>query len=188
MPLENLKKISSDESKEFFGPIEGIIVISETLINRMNNELGEAGENIGKIFLEFSQFLKIYVPYVSNYENLFHIYSKLQKKKVLNGLEENSEFIRDKIITPIQRIPRYSMLFNELLKYTPQGHKEYPVISQACKALEQTCIIINEKKKAAENVMEMLRIQERLTNFDVSISFARHFFCFLNFINYINRN
>lgn len=36
------------------------------------------------------------------------------------------------LITPIQRVPRYKMLLENLIKYTPEGDAEHPGLCKVC--------------------------------------------------------
>lgn len=37
------------------------------------------------------------------------------------------------LITPIQRVPRYKLLLQEVLQHTPNKHKEYNLLQGNCK-------------------------------------------------------
>jgi len=64
---------------------------------------------------------------------------------------------------PIQRIPRYVLLMNELLKKTEMGHRDYMNIKHALEEVEKIAFYINEKKRMYDNQEMVQKIQERFS-------------------------
>ena len=111
---------------------------------RLYEELSTAQSDgllkIGKIFKDFSYFLKMYKQYLACFEGAMLKRAKLltSNKKFSNYLEEARQDPRcmgmsfdSFLVEPVQRIPRYRMLLEELLKYTPQDHDDYKDIVSA---------------------------------------------------------
>lgn len=97
----------------------------------------------------------------------------------LNALKENSHFaafIRERekkndgsvdplenyLITPVQRIPRYSLLLNDLLKHTWKMHPDYENISKAFKRMNEVATEVNEKKRGRENQAKIIQLYNSL--------------------------
>eukprot|EP01113_Clastostelium_recurvatum_P021504 TRINITY_DN2547_c0_g1_i6.p1 TRINITY_DN2547_c0_g1~~TRINITY_DN2547_c0_g1_i6.p1 ORF type:complete len:893 (+),score=272.87 TRINITY_DN2547_c0_g1_i6:173-2680(+) len=55
------------------------------------------------------------------------------------------------LIQPIQRIPRYILLTNELLKNTPSSHPDHSSLQQALSTIKGVATILNEAKREAEH-------------------------------------
>lgn len=68
------------------------------------------------------------------------------------------------LILPIQRIPRYVLLLQDLLRHTESGHPDHADLVQALKDMRQVADYINEKKREAEALNLVVRIQERIHN------------------------
>ncbi|KAF9159267.1 hypothetical protein DFQ26_006738 [Actinomortierella ambigua] len=64
---------------------------------------------------------------------------------------------------PVQRIPRYRMLLESLLRHTPSHHPDYHNLKLAYGALEQTATFVNDTIRQHEMFQEMLDIQRRLS-------------------------
>lgn len=62
------------------------------------------------------------------------------------------------LIKPIQRICKYPLLLNELLKYTPKSHEEYENLTLALDKVEQVVTYINERKRLEENMKKLKEI------------------------------
>lgn len=48
------------------------------------------------------------------------------------------------LILPIQRLPRYTLLLKELLKYTQEDHRDYPALSEAFDKMKDVATSVNE--------------------------------------------
>jgi len=51
------------------------------------------------------------------------------------------------LILPIQRIPRYVLLLQELVKHTWKDHADYQKLCEAWDKMQKTANYMNEKKK-----------------------------------------
>jgi len=58
------------------------------------------------------------------------------------------------LITPVQRIPRYRMLFEQLLKLTPPSHAYHEILNETLKTVNDVADFVNnyqrDDKKLAE--------------------------------------
>ncbi|KAG0241573.1 hypothetical protein BGW41_005733 [Actinomortierella wolfii] len=127
---------------------------------------------IGDIFVEIAPFLKMYSSYVSTYADaLAHI------NECMNRSDRFAEFVKSTnrrpecknldfqayLMMPVQRIPRYRMLLESLLRHTPPHHPDHQQLKRAYEAIEQTATIVNEKIRQHEMFQEMFDIQRRLS-------------------------
>jgi len=81
-----------------------------------------------------------------------------EKLPVMNGYR-----LIDLIIMPVQRIPRYKMLLEKLLEETPVDHIDYPILEEARTKMTKLAEYVNEKKREAENLEQVLKVQDRLS-------------------------
>ncbi len=89
---------------------------------------------VGDVFLQYSTQLSCYADYVTNYD--------VARKALGEALERNNgklaNFdravqakhgiklgIRDFLIMPVQRVPRYILLLKDILKHTPVAHADH---------------------------------------------------------------
>ena len=61
-------------------------------------------------------------------------------------------------ILPVQRIPRYRLLLEQLLKYTPTDHTEYDVVKRALEKISDMAMFSNEAIRARENKTKIMEI------------------------------
>lgn len=61
---------------------------------------------------------------------------------------------------PIQRIPRYRLLLQELLKLTDQNDPEYKKLNDALEIIKNVAAEINKQKAHAEEVFELNQLSK----------------------------
>ena len=83
--------------------------------------------------------------------NIFIIITHIDIK--LQGQSVESIFI-----LPVQRIPRYRLLLEQLLKYTPTDHTEYDVVKRALEKISDMAMFSNEAIRARENKTKIMEI------------------------------
>lgn len=104
---------------------------------------GKASD-IGKAFRRRVSLLKkVYEPYLANWSHLQEQVKKLHEKskytKFFKRAQDDGKGlgINDYLIMPIQRIPRYVLLIQELVKHTDHEHPEYTSLQMALKDIQK---------------------------------------------------
>ena len=113
---------------------------------------------VGKLFLEYVcnsslfkvPFLKLYAIYVSNFDKAMGTLENLMEKNT-----KFCDFIKSKqcklkpglsiqayLINPVQRIPRYKLLLENLLKHTQSSHPDYEDLQRALGQIQQGILSI----------------------------------------------
>jgi len=100
--------------------------------------------DIGAAFNMRVTLLKtVYEPYLANWTKLQEAVKKLQtKSKYANFMKKQREIsgglgISSYLIMPIQRVPRYVLLINELVKHTDPEHPEYASLQKALRSIQK---------------------------------------------------
>ncbi|KAF9288028.1 hypothetical protein BGZ68_000925 [Mortierella alpina] len=127
---------------------------------------------IGDIFIEIAPFLKMYSNYVKTYTSaLTHINECMSRNdrfaefiKITTKRPEckNLDF-QSYLMLPVQRIPRYRMLLESLLRHTPEDHPDHRKLQSAFKSMEHTANFVNETIRQHEMFGEMVDLQSKIT-------------------------
>eukprot|EP01130_Rhizamoeba_saxonica_P016523 TRINITY_DN7657_c0_g1_i1.p1 TRINITY_DN7657_c0_g1~~TRINITY_DN7657_c0_g1_i1.p1 ORF type:complete len:795 (-),score=172.85 TRINITY_DN7657_c0_g1_i1:12-2357(-) len=64
-------------------------------------------------------------------------------------------------VTPVQRVPRYRMLFEDILKNTPHDHPDIEDLKQATERILDIALDVNEHIRRTEGEMNLARVVER---------------------------
>ncbi|KAL8563722.1 hypothetical protein ACOMHN_063490 [Nucella lapillus] len=146
-----------------FSNVEQIRDVNRTLLELMEQS------TVGRAFQHLGPFLKLYAMYANNHEQALTVLQEWMQKSA-----EFAEFIQTQesrpdvmglkinalLITPVQRVPRYKLLLEDLLHHTPSDHHDYAQLQEATKQIGDIALHINEHIRQHENFQKMLTIQK----------------------------
>jgi len=126
---------------------------------------------VGDIFLQMADFLKMYTVYVSNQDIAMQALTKIKENSSmiawLRDIEKNPQLngltLRDFLVKPVQRICRYPLLIEQLIRYTRNSHVDYSQLTAALAKMEAIAKYVNEAKRHEENITKVVEIQQMLT-------------------------
>jgi len=137
--------------------------------------------SVPQVFNKHSAYLRMYTQYVSNYPRAIETLNVLRDNKKFQrfissppanadkhahaengGLPQQSLSLMSYLIMPVQRIPRYVLLFKQLEKYTPPDHADHAAIQEALGKVEDLALHVNSEKKLAEDLSRLADIQTRI--------------------------
>lgn len=161
------------EIRAIFSETESILNYNKLLLAELETrvEKWSVSQRLGDTFLLISNFLKIYTQYCSNYSEAMRILSECKKqtkfKKFLDELKKKCHDIEhrgleDYLIRPVQRVPRYYLLLQDLVKHTSKDHPDYANLASAAQKVQSVAEYMNIKKREAENIMKVTEIQEMI--------------------------
>eukprot|EP01080_Neovahlkampfia_damariscottae_P005869 gene5869-9697_t len=173
--------ISITTVNQIFKNLNVILNINKNLLKQFTdyyddfvklNGFYSGGISAGKIFLKLAPFLKTYTDYCNNYENVattIRNERKTNKKfdEFLAKLERNHKQsqglgLTSYLITPVQRIPRYSLLLRELIKVSDPSMDDYENLELAIEKVKESSEYINSKLKIMDNQKKLLGVQKRI--------------------------
>eukprot|EP01080_Neovahlkampfia_damariscottae_P000170 gene170-4416_t len=177
--LEDFKKnyqlpISKGNYENFskvFVNIESIIKINESLFKQLEaNYNGVTKPSIGDIFIRFAPYLKLYTKYCKEYNTITSAFKQLKgenkkfrdlvSKLERSAIEDGRQPISSYLIMPVQRIPRYKMLLEELSKYTKKGQDENLI--EAIEEIQSVGNFLNKTLREDEATTKIIQINRKL--------------------------
>ncbi|PVD33338.1 hypothetical protein C0Q70_04592 [Pomacea canaliculata] len=162
-PLQFNCIIPEDAHSHLFSNIEQIRDVNRTLLELMEQS------TVGQAFRHLGPFLKLYATYANNHEQALAVLQEWTQKKpefveFIAKQESRPEImglrINALLITPVQRIPRYKLLLEDLLEHTPIDHHDYLQLKEATQQIGEIAMYINEHIRQHENFQKMLAIQK----------------------------
>mmetsp|Transcript_42568 Transcript_42568/g.59639 ORF Transcript_42568/g.59639 Transcript_42568/m.59639 type:complete len:585 (+) Transcript_42568:1251-3005(+) len=169
--------VDDEEIKTIFSSVEVILGFSNHLLQRLNERFAEwknlppGKQQMGDIFLEMISYTKVYISYVTNYETAAALCSQLRKKserfekweqESFSSLPGNHTTMAVLLVTPVQRIPRYLLLIEELLKATWEGHVDVPPLTEALCAIKEIAILVDKRTAEMERVQKISEIEDQI--------------------------
>lgn len=173
VPLKDKHLLDIKTHTALFGQIEMIYNLNRELLDELEADLN----NVSKAFLKLAPFFKLYSVYAFDFKNsLLLLQEESIKdpsfKKFLDETETRPEVqmkLNSLLITPIQRVPRYKLLLQQVLEYTSPSETDHKVLTESIKEIESTVQHINSVIEDQEHVQSLINLQNSLTNRSPSI-------------------
>ncbi|GMH99617.1 hypothetical protein TrST_g10794 [Triparma strigata] len=128
----------------------------------------DGNRRIGKIFKQFAPFFKMFTLYLNNFEKAMELHTNLmlsnaQYRDFINHSQQDPRCkghnLMNMLITPVQRVPRYKLLLEDLFKALPPTEPDYKDLEVALDLVSQSAKHNNEAIRRRENQDKILEIQ-----------------------------
>lgn len=173
-PLREGDLLPPESILAIFGNTETLrdkhVLFHELLHKRVRDWMTFQQFGVGDIFYDHTDFLLGYTEYVNNFDKALAMLTRCTKSSPEFALfvrncearpECNLHDLPSLLITPVQRIPRYTLLLQDLQRHTPSGSRP-GLLEMALKKVKDIANYINEQKRANENELKMAELDSRL--------------------------
>lgn len=131
-----------------------------------------AASEVGVCFLKYEKGFSVYHFYCNNHPNasseLQELYTKARFVKFFEAcrlLQNMIDISLDGfLLTPIQKICKYPLQLNELLKNTGKEHPDYLPVMNALESMRNCANLANERKRRIEALADVMSFQEKVEN------------------------
>jgi len=128
-------------------------------------------ETVGVILHEFAPMMKLYAVYCSNQpminERIHQFKEDSNFSRFLKKVEKSPSCkkitLEAFLITPMQRLCKYPLLLEELLKCTKEGSESHRLLTNALEEIKDTVKKVNERVGKIENLNSLIRISKDIT-------------------------
>ncbi|KAJ8670649.1 hypothetical protein QAD02_001908 [Eretmocerus hayati] len=172
-PMLEKKLLSQTAYTTLFENIDTLYNVNGELLR----ELKQNPENVANAFCKLAPFLKLYSVYAYNYKRALVLLQDIQQNDPVT-----SEFISNQetrpevgnklsalLIAPIQRVPRYRLLLQEVIRHTLPRQKEYNDLQASLVEIEKVASHINALVAEYEDTQKLLELQKRISGRGVSL-------------------
>lgn len=165
-PLKSKDYVSQAEWNALFGNVETLYRVNGALLE----ELKVNPENVAAAFLKLAPYFKLYSVYAYDYKQIVSFLQEMHRSNprlaafilTQETRPEVSNKLAALLIVPIQRIPRYRLLLQEVLSHTTPFQQDYYTLQNALQEVERTARHINGLVQEQENMEKMLQLQKSL--------------------------
>ena len=165
-PLQENGHLDSQIYASIFGDILGIRQVNKELLSAMEIST----DKIGQVFLDLAPYLKFYSTYANDFKTATNLVEdQLNKNKPFRQFMERQESrpevckkLNALLITPVQRIPRYKLLLDDIIKNTPRYHPDKDNLMEARTQIDAIAWYINDQIEDYEKSKTMIDIQKSL--------------------------
>eukprot|EP01103_Thecamoeba_quadrilineata_P014872 TRINITY_DN4535_c0_g1_i1.p1 TRINITY_DN4535_c0_g1~~TRINITY_DN4535_c0_g1_i1.p1 ORF type:complete len:1172 (-),score=291.73 TRINITY_DN4535_c0_g1_i1:43-3558(-) len=165
---------SLESSLKLFSTVEALSTLHSQFLQKLTQKMISRVEGeellVGQILLDLAKELEVYCDFVNNYnEAAQFLESCLADEETKKRVEEERQELKMKtpalwsqLITPIQRIPRYCLLVQDLLDHMPQTNEDYNNVSAALRMILKTGDMLEKTKTRAENLSKLQPLSEKI--------------------------
>jgi hypothetical protein len=162
-PLKEAKILDALDLKEQFEIFEHIAQVH----GKHQCEDFDTSAAFVAFFDDIFENVQLYAEYLAAYEPAMQRrgYLLTGNRKFCNFLDKSEkgpglmgQKLESILILPVQRIPRYRLLLEELRKCTPVGHGQYATVQLALEKISDMAAYSNEAVRARENRAQIMQI------------------------------
>eukprot|EP01130_Rhizamoeba_saxonica_P008545 TRINITY_DN345_c0_g1_i4.p1 TRINITY_DN345_c0_g1~~TRINITY_DN345_c0_g1_i4.p1 ORF type:complete len:522 (-),score=74.89 TRINITY_DN345_c0_g1_i4:2325-3890(-) len=172
---------------EIFEDLEQILIVNTQLLNDLEECLEGWNEEstIGNILIEIIPCFGVYKKYTSSYGKKRELVRDCMKDSWFSGVMDRllahplseAHILSSFLIQPVQRIPRYTLLIEDLIKSTSESHPDHSLLEEALNISKEVADRIDKSIKHEENQAKCLAIQRIIGNeFQVVDAHRRYIF------------
>ncbi|GMI11655.1 hypothetical protein TrRE_jg3085, partial [Triparma retinervis] len=154
-----------------FSNIETLYNFNSKLLTELQADVAShptGGRRVGEIFKDFAPFFKMFTMYLNGFEKAMDLLKTLPDKNP--AFKEYADHANQDprlkgmplmsfLITPVQRVPRYKLLLEDLLKSMPDTEPDKPALQTALTLVSASAAHNNEAIRRRENQEKILSIQ-----------------------------
>eukprot|EP00128_Syssomonas_multiformis_P001109 Colp12_sorted_trinity150504_noHs@24625 len=159
---------SGEEVGALFSNVEGLLALNQKMLEEMESIMGQWGDEteIGQAWQRWVPGLRLYEGYYTAHSNAVAVLLKLHRRN-----ETFAKFLADRqtitgqtldsfLLMPVQRLPRYALLLQDLHRNTPSSHPDHPHLAKAVEMLRGLMESLNESQRRAENDYKLLSVEQ----------------------------
>ncbi|XP_037814179.1 protein vav [Lucilia sericata] len=174
-PLERLLK--PEEIKQIFPRIKELADIHTKFLDKLRESLQpNAKMKMSQVFLEFREPFLIYGEYCSCLLGAIDFLGDVCKKnQIVEELVQKCEReynvgklqLRDILSVPMQRILKYHLLLDKLVKETSPMHEDYRSLERAKEAMIDVSQYINEVKRDSDHLVIIQKVKDSIIDLNL---------------------
>ncbi|CAG8452434.1 10617_t:CDS:2 [Ambispora leptoticha] len=164
--LQNQEIVNADTIHHLFANLNQLVDFQRRFLIGVetNASYPPSEQRFGYLFLSMEENFEVYQPFCANYQSASElVIQERQNLMQLKDVVEPTYELPSLLIKPIQRICKYPLLLQELLKYTDKNENPYyDEIEQGLKAIKRVTDRVNETRRKQENEAVVKDLERRV--------------------------
>jgi len=164
--------LTQDQILEVFANVKVIATCHRSFVGPLEECVKKWTETstISDLFLN-ARWIKLYKHYINQYDSAAKRVKEWREtikpfKKYLKETEWTPALqctnLESLLVTPIQRLPRYVLLLEEMAKCTPENHPDHGKIGEAIALIRELTDYVNQCKKESNHTDELRALEQKL--------------------------
>ncbi|CAO3657680.1 unnamed protein product [Mucor hiemalis] len=159
--------LSPDTMHYLFGNLNALVDFQRRFLIQLEDQASSSAKDqrFGSLFIQFEDAFSVYEPFCANFlkaqDLVIQESHKLQK---LAHIMSPTYELPSMLIKPIQRVCKYPLLIQQLVKTTPEDWPYAGENKQGLEAIQRVTKNVNETKRLQENVQVVQDIKKRIVD------------------------
>lgn len=163
--LQDKGQIPKSTVTTIFSNLDNLLDFQRRFLLQMEAALviGSTIPKLGALFLQNEAHFSVYIIFCSNYQNATKQAAKYESS--FDPIDPNIDPVRglqSYLIKPIQRLCKYPLFLQELIKYTDQSSSSISELKIGLDSIRRVITLVNEEKRREENFLIKLNFIERM--------------------------
>ena len=157
--------ISPDTMHYLFGNLNALVDIQRRFLIQIEAQAASPTkeQRFGYLFIQFEEAFTVYEPFCANFQIaqdlVVQVANKLQK---LANIMSPTYELPAMLIKPIQRVCKYPLLLQQLIKSTPEDWPYAEENKEGLEAIQRVTKKVNETKRIQENALVVEDLKKKL--------------------------
>jgi hypothetical protein len=169
--------VSESDRGSMFSGLMNIYGLHKNLLSQLEQRMANWNndQKIGDVFVRLGPMFLLYTQYTTKYENAVETFVKCRKSSLpfrrflqirRRDPYSHGHTLNSFMILPVQRIPRYRMLLEGLIKYTSRVNPNHPDLNDLTQALKQISDVaenLNTKIHERQNLYKLKILSDHIS-------------------------
>ena len=163
--------LTQDQILQVFANVKVIAMCHKNFLEPLQKRVAAWMETskVGDLFRN-ARWIKLYKHYINTYENAAKLVKEWREtnkafKKYLKEVEWTPALqctnLESLLVTPIQRLPRYVLLLEEMAKATPESHPDHADLTEAIELVRSLTDYVNRSKRDSTQADELKELEQK---------------------------
>lgn len=139
--------VKVDYLSNLFESLQSLVPLNVGLHSELKARIGAwtPTSTIGEIFVKFTPFLKMYTAYSNIYDSAISKVHEVATQEWFVKLCPAVVLLESLLISPVQRIPRYTLLLTDLYNNTMEDHPDDKLLLKALAMMKNVATHVNQQ-------------------------------------------
>lgn len=159
--------LSPDTLHQLFGNLNALVNFQRWFLVYAESNADRAPEEqrFGQLFIQQENAFSVYEPFCANFQTAqCLVVQEANKLQQLTDFTNPAYELPSLLIKPVQRVCKYPLLVQELLKATPEDWTFYEETKLGLEAIQRVAAKINETKRRQENQLLAEDLKRRVVD------------------------
>ncbi|KAI9251595.1 hypothetical protein BY458DRAFT_444177 [Sporodiniella umbellata] len=159
------KILSPDAIHNLFGNLNTLVDFQRRFLVQIEAQAAcsPQRQRFGFLFIQYEPAFIVYEPFCANFKTAQDlVVQETQKLKKLSQIMSPEYELPAMLIKPIQRVCKYPLLLQQLIKSTPEEWAYFEENKEGLEAIQRVTTRVNETKRVQENALMLKEIKTKV--------------------------